>query len=364
MEIYRRMLKGGEMLMSYALDERSRFILKAIVQNYIMNAEPVGSRTVSKMDGVEISPATIRNVMADLEEMGYVEQPHASAGRIPTDKGYRFYVDSLIKIPVLTKAESKRINRNYESKMTEIEKIMESTSKLLSYISNQAGIVLPPKFTNITFKHISFVKMRDNHVLAIFVSESGVVQNKIISIEEDIRQEDLDTITTYLNNEFGGLTLKMIREKIIEIMANDKREYDNLLLRAIDLGKKVFFEGRVKEDIYVGGATNILEQPEFIADVKKMKTIFKALEEKAKLIKILDKCIEEEGIHIVIGSESEIHEISDCSIVTHTYKYEDSALGVLGIFGPKRMEYPKVIAIVNYTAGLVSKILSGKNEES
>ena len=345
--------------MVHDLDERGQFVLKAIVQNYIMNADPVGSRTVSKMYGVEISPATIRNVMSDLEEMGYIEQPHTSAGRIPTDKGYRLYVDSLIVIPTLTKAESDRINKNYGSKLTEIEKIMESTSKLLSYISKQAGIVLLPRFTNMTFRHISFIKMRDNQVLAVFVSESGVVQNKIIKLEEDLIQKELDTITTYLNNEFDGLTLKMIREKIIEIMANDKREYDNLLHKAMDLGKKAFLEGRIEGDIYVGGTTNILEQPEFITDVEKMKTIFKAFEDKAKLIKILDKCFEEEGMHIVIGAESEVQEISDCSLVTHTYKYGDSVLGVLGIFGPKRMEYPRIIAIVDYTAGLVSKILSG-----
>lgn len=346
--------------MVYDIDERSQFILKAIVQSYIINVEPVGSRTVSKMYGVEISPATIRNVMSDLEEMGYLEQPHTSAGRIPTDKGYRFYVDSLIDIPILAKAESDRINKNYESKLTEIEKVMESTSKLLSYISRQAGIVLLPRFTTITFRHISFIKMRDNQVLAIFVSESGIVQNKVIRLEEDLRQEELDTITAYLNSEFGGLTLKMIRERIIEIMANDKREYDNLLRKAMDLSQKAFLEGSIEEDIYVGGTTNILEQPEFIADVEKMKTIFKAFEEKAKLIKILDKCLEEEGIHIVIGAESEIQEISDCSLVTHTYKHGDSVLGVLGIFGPKRMEYPRIIAIVDYTAGIVSDILSGK----
>lgn len=343
----------------YSLSERNKAILLAIVHSHIATAEPVGSRTVSKNYDLGLSPATIRNTMADLEEMGLLAQPHTSAGRIPTDQGYRVYVDNLVNIPPLSKAETKHIDQSLKENLTEFAQIMETTSKMLSVISRQAGLVFLPKLSSSVFKHIEFIRMRSNQALAIFVTESGLVHNKIIELDEDISQDKLESISHYLNQEFAGMTLREIRHRVQEMMRKEKEEYDNLLKKAIQLSQRTFSDQTdLAGEIYLGGTVNILDQPEFASNIEKMKAIFKAFEEKSNLIKLLDKCIEGEGIRILIGSESMIEEMQDCSLVTHAYKFGDKTVGTLGIIGPKRMEYPRIIAIVDYTAKAVSRLLS------
>jgi heat-inducible transcriptional repressor len=331
----------------------------AIIQSHIATAEPVGSRTISKKYNFGLSPATIRNTMSDLEEMGLLTQPHASAGRIPTDLAYRIYVDNLDNIPPLSKFETDHIDQELQENLTEFVQIMETTSKVLSFISKQAGLVFLVKLSINVFKHIEFIRMRPNQALAIFVTESGLVHNKIIELDEDISQDKLDNISRYLNHEFAGITLREIRNRVQEMMRKEKEEYDLLLKKATQLSQRTFSDqSEVEGDIYLGGTVNILEKPEFAGDIEKMKALFKAFEEKDNLIKLLDKCMEEDGIRIVIGSESMVEGMQDCSLVTHTYKYGDKPVGTLGIIGPKRMEYPRIIAIVDYTAKAVSRLLS------
>jgi len=344
--------------MSETLKDRDLKILQAVLNHFISTAEPVGSRTISKKYLKDLSPATIRNAMSDLEDSGFLKQPHTSAGRVPTDKAYRFYVDNLCEIPKPSNKDSKAIKKKLASNDTKAIEVIFQSSKVLSSLSNQASIILLPKFTNITFKRIELVKTRMSQVLVVFISKSGVVQNKLINLKEDLTQNKLDSISMYLNDQFSNLTLREVRKKIVTIMKREKRMYNQLMKKAMELIQKAFIDDEIEGDFYVTGTTNIFEQPEFKDDMEKMKGILNAFEEKGKLLYILDQCIKEEGISIIIGSENRIHEMKDCSLVTHTYNYGDNVLGTIGIFGPKRMEYPKIISLVDYTASVLSDKLS------
>ena len=347
-----------EPLGSEGLDERTRNILMAVIHSFIHTGEPVGSRTVSKRFDFGLSPATIRNIMSDLEELGFLEQPHTSAGRMPTDQGYRFYVDNLRGIEVLSAEESALISQRYAPYHGEVDEVMTATSRLLSEISRYAGVVLHT-FSITIFKRIEFVKIRGRQVLAIFVMESGMIHNKLIMLDEEMTQEELYQISNYLNQEFSGQPLRTIRQHVLDRMAEEKTQYDKLSQQALSVGAKTFGETSEDEnDIYLGGTSNIMDQPEFMSNLDQMKELFKAFEEKNRLISLLDKCLDEPGVHVIIGSETPFKDIRECSFVTHTYSYDNRTLGVLGVVGPKRMVYPRIMAIVDHTATIVSKILT------
>lgn len=340
------------------LDERAHRILIAVVQSFIQTAEPVGSRTISKRFDFGLSPATIRNVMADLEELGFLEQPHTSAGRIPTDKGYRCYVDHLQNVEGLSLEEAAFISQHYLPYRGEADEVIVETSRLLSEISRYAGIVLC-KLSTTLFKRVEFVKVRGRQVLAIFVMESANVQHKLILLDEELTQDELHRISNYLNQEFAGQPLHTIRQRVLERMAVEKIQYDLLSQQAMRVGMKTFEDTEETEaDIYFGGTANIMDQPEFLANVSCMKELFKAFEEKSRLIDILDRCLATPGINVIIGSETPFQDVHECSFVTRTYSYDDHTIGVLGVVGPKRMVYPRVMSIVDYTANLVSQILT------
>jgi heat-inducible transcriptional repressor len=348
----------GEGLDREALNERTQNILMAVIHSFIQTAEPVGSRMISKRFDFGLSPATIRNVMSDLEELGFLEQPHTSAGRVPTDRGYRFYVNHLHSVEELSAEESARILQRYTPYRGEIDEVMAETSRLLSEVSRYAGIVLR-KFSTTVFKRIEFVKTRGCQVLAIFIMDSGLVQNRFILLDEEMTQDELYKISNYLNHEFSGQPLHAIRQQVLERMMEEKAQYDTLLQQAMKVGEKTFEETLEGEgNIYLGGTANIIAQPEFVANVARMQELFKAFEEKSRLISLLDRCLDETGVNVILGSETPFKDIQDCSFVTHTYSYGDRTLGVLGVIGPKRMAYPRVMAIVDYTANLVSKILT------
>jgi heat-inducible transcriptional repressor len=347
-----------EPLGSAGLDERTRNILMAVIHSFIHTGEPVGSRTVSKRFDFGLSPATIRNIMSDLEELGFLEQPHTSAGRMPTDQGYRFYVDNLRGIEVLSAEESALISQRYAPYHGEVDEVMTATSRLLSEISRYAGVVLHT-FSITIFKRIEFVKIRGRQVLAIFVMESAMIHNKLIMLDEEMTQEELYQISNYLNQEFSGQPLRTIRQHVLDRMAEEKAQYDKLSQQALSVGAKTFGETSEDEnDIYLGGTSNIMDQPEFTSNLDQMKELFKAFEEKNRLISLLDKCLDEPGVHVIIGSETPFKDIRECSFVTHTYSYDNRTLGVLGVVGPKRMVYPRIMAIVDHTANIVSKILT------
>lgn len=339
------------------ISERNKLILEAIIEDYISTAEPVGSRAVTKRHGLTLSPATVRNVMADLEEMGFLVSPHTSAGRVPTDKAYRFYVDSLLAVRRIDKAERERIRKRYVGAGRDIGAVLHETSRLLSSVSHYTGIVLAPRFSATIFRHIEFVKLGGRRILAILVADNGAVQNRLIESDEEFSSEELIRMSNYLNELLVGVPVGQVRTRMLEEMRNEKVLYDKLLARALQ-----FSEQSLNDDgaqIFIEGQTNILEQPEF-ADSRRMRDLFRAFEEKNQLVGLLDRCLDAQGVQIFIGAETHLSQMEGLSIITSTYLTGKNTLGVLGVIGPTRMGYAKVIPIVDYTAKLVSRLLEGE----
>jgi heat-inducible transcriptional repressor len=341
--------------MDFSLSERMRRILEVIIEDYILTAEPVGSRTISKKSDLNLSPATIRNIMSDLEELGLLSQPYTSAGRMPTERGLRFYVDSIINIHELSDQEQQEIRSKYLSHLIEGPDLFREMSRILSLSSHYLGIVWTPRMSSAVLRHIEFVKLRRHLVLAILVSTTGLVHNRIVEVEEDFSQSELDHLSDYLNSFLAGLTLHQVREKLLEQMRVAKNAYDRLLEQALKLGEKAF-SSLDDTDVFIEGKTNILNEPEF-SNVSSMTDLFRTFEEKATMVKLLDKFLDPKGVQIAIGSESQVQEMDTCSVVTSTYSCSGEVLGVLGVIGPRRMNYSRVIPLVGYTAKLLTEIL-------
>lgn len=346
--------------MSDTLNERSRKILEAIIEDHIVSAEPVGSRTITRRHGLGLSSATVRNVMSDLEEMGYLVAPHTSAGRIPTEKGYRFYIDSLLRIRALTAQQKERIRRYYRRRGLRADELLREAGRVLSTLSHYTGIVMAPPFTSSVFRHIEFVRLSQGRILAIFVAESGLVQNKIIETDEDLSSHDLEQMNNYLNRTFAGLSLADVKARLVREMTRDKALYDQLLNRSMRLFQAALKEEQGRE-VFIEGVSRMLEQPEF-SDLERMKRLFKAFEQKSLLVEFLDKCQRSQGVQIFIGSETDYRDIEGCSLITARYGKDGGTIGMLGVIGPTRMAYSQVIPIVDYTAELMSQLLESNLE--
>jgi heat-inducible transcriptional repressor len=305
-----------------------------------------------------LSPATIRNVMADLEEMGFLKQPHTSAGRVPTDRAYRFYVDSILNMRRLSPEEQGRIEKSLLlDENRDINEVMKRASQLLSLLSKQTGVVLAPRFGSKVFRHIEFIKLREKRILVIIVSQTGEVQNKIIEADEEMTQDELDKYSRYLTEIMGGLNLAEAKQKIVSELKQEKALFDKLMYRALQLSQKAL-EDEGEGALYIEGKTNIMQSPEF-ADIEKMRVLLQAFEEKTKIVKLLDKALYAQGIQIFIGAENDLNEMLNCSIVAAPYSKENYTLGTLGIIGPTRMDYSNIIPVVDYTARIVGRILEG-----
>jgi heat-inducible transcriptional repressor len=342
--------------MNIELSERNRLILQAVIQDYIRTAEPVGSRVLSKHYNLSISPATIRNVMSDLEELGLLTQPHTSAGRIPTEKGLRFYVDTLLQVRDISGPEQQAIYQEFAGVSSETEQIIRHSSKVLSSVSRHMGIVLAPRFSAQTLKELQFVRVNNRMILVVLVGRTGMIQNRIIETDEDIASEDLDRFNRYLNDVLEGLTISEIKGRILEEMQQEKNKFDQMLSRALELSHKVFKDDTIEGDVYIDGRGNLLDCPEF-SDVAVMKSIFKAFEDKSILVKLLDQTINADGVQIFIGAETELAELQGCTLIASRYTRGTRPLGTLGVIGPTRINYSKIIPVVDYTAKLVSHIL-------
>ncbi|MFQ5892682.1 MAG: heat-inducible transcriptional repressor HrcA [Nitrospinota bacterium] len=348
--------------MPLTLTERQRSVFFTIVQDHVLTGEPVGSRMVARKSGLGLSPATIRNVMTDLEEMGLITQPHASAGRVPTDFGYRHYVDSLTSLPRLQSNDLETLSRSVPAKVERIESLLEQTSLLLSQLSQHAGLVFVPRLSTIVFKQVTFTGLKPKQVLAVLVSEAGMTHTKVVEVDEALSQDKLTEMGNYLTSEFEGLSLRAVRAKVLEQMAEEKAEYDALLKKAIALYEEAF--GQEVDDspgeVIVEGASNILNTPEIQRDIEKMRGIFQAFEDKSRLVRLLDRCLTSDTLCVLIGEESEIKGLDDLSVVSQSYRLGDRPLGAVGIMGPKRMEYARVMALVDYTAKALSRLLAGE----
>lgn len=339
------------------LQERSKEVLKSIIQTYIATWEPVSSEKLAPKFGV--SAATIRNIMAQLEDDGYLMQPHTSAGRLPTDKGYRFYVDSLLERHSLSPQELEQINRDLFAEES-VDHLMRHASHLLSTITHNIGIVISPPISFITLKHIEFLKLDSGKILVIIVSQSGRVQNKVIKIEDRLSQDELNQASRYLLAKFYGKDLITIKNELLKMICEEKALYDTLLQRVMLLSSKSLWqEGEIDADVYVDGTSNLFNKPEFV-NLEKLQELFKTFEEKSKLVRLILECIkgDDPGIRVVIGRENDLSEMQDCSLIAAPYSYDDRAIGSLGVLGPMRMEYAKAIPLVDYIAKMFGKALS------
>lgn len=330
------------------LTERQRLILKAIVDDYIRSAEPVGSRSISKREGIGFSPATIRNEMADLEELGYLEQPHTSAGRIPSTLGYRYYVDHLIKQQddeiELDKA---KVHSFLFEELNRMEQVIQHAALVLSNLTNYTSILLGPELFSNSLQHFGIVPLNEHSAVAIIVTNTGHVENRTISLPAGLSMEQLQQVSNILNAKLAGVPLIQLKTKLYSEVSQELERYIGHfegLVQALDDALKNGDEHRV----YLGGTTNMLIQPEF-KDVDKVKTILDMLEETPTIMKLFSSL--PQGIQVRIGSENDHQAITDCSLITATYALDGQVLGTIGILGPTRMEYGKVIRYLD----LVSK---------
>lgn len=341
------------------LEKRRREVLSAIVRRYIAEGLPVGSRTVAIESGESLSSATVRAVMAQLEIDGFLEQPHTSAGRIPTDKAYRYYVDRLMQMARLTPALANFIEESLSGAKVPNEELMARASHVLAEVSRNVGLVLGPALEEKLLEYIKFIKLPDRRVLVVIVSRPNLVENKVLRLDEDISQEDLDHSAAYLNEEFQGWSLKTIRLEIFKKIEEAKALFDHLLQ---SLGP-LLMEGALGRDepapLFVEGTARILEQPEF-EDISNIRQLLLAFEEKAKLIDILGSFLHSSstGVQVVIGKENPADEMRHCALVIAPLRYGSRIVGALGVVGPTRMEYDHAVTTVDYVAHLCNRLLS------
>jgi heat-inducible transcriptional repressor len=341
---------------SKMLDERSKKILCAVVQDYINSPDPVGSRTVARKYSLGISPATIRNIMADLEEMGFLKQPHTSAGRIPTDMGYRFYVDYLISESGYTDRELiQALYNRLEDLKHNIDMIFSETTKTISILSQYLGVAMSPKPDIFTLKKVKLFQYSDDAVVVTLFTDEGLIRNKLVSVDLELSQKDLNRITGYINSEFAGYTISEIRRKILNEISREKTMLDKLITKAIKICEEAFFS--LQSELFISGLSGVLELPDF-ADLQKIKELSKAIEDKHMIIKLLDKLSDFDGVQIIIGSENSIEEMKDFSVIVSACKDENRTVGTIGIVGPTRMNYPKAISIVDTAARFITKLLT------
>ncbi|HSR69161.1 MAG TPA: heat-inducible transcriptional repressor HrcA [Acidobacteriota bacterium] len=346
------------------LSERQRNLLKAVIREYVETGKPVGSRRLTKLDPEGMSAATIRNAMADLEDLGFVTQPHTSAGRVPTAEGYRFYVDSLIEAGPLSRRDLEKIKESLAQESDPGE-LMDKTSKILSSFSNNLGFVLAPPISSIVIKRIEFIKIAHRRVVVLLVSKSGLVQHRTIQTGEDWEQTELDQAGRYLATHFSGKTLTETRAELLAMMSEEKALYDRMLKNVILLGSAGLMAHEEDDpsegEVYFGGMSGIMEKPE-MADVNRMISLFEAFEEKSRLVQIISQCLRREdpsGPAVTIGLDDSLPaELRDWTIISSPYRSESRIMGGLGVIGPSRMEYEKAISLVDYVAKLVGKLIS------
>jgi heat-inducible transcriptional repressor len=338
------------------LNDRGAQVLRLVVEDYIETAEPVGSRTISKRMSQALSPATIRNIMADLEEMGYLCQPHTSAGRIPTGAGFRYYVNFLLARQQLARSDRDLLHKVRESEVAGADDVVRNASRLLSTLSRHACVVVVSRFSHQALRSISLLRAASDKILLVAVLQGGWVQHRLIEDEPGLTTDELEKINAYLNDMAVGLTLPQLRVKILNEMRREKARYDSLMRRALLLGSKAIADS-LPGEVYIEGRANILEQPEFVEDVHKLKRILHAFEEKGTILRLLDSALESEAIQVAIGSENPVEELPEISVVSSGYHQGESAMGSIGLIGPVRMDYSRVIPLVEYTARLLSSIL-------
>ncbi len=336
------------------LDDRSKTLLKTLIERYIVEGQPVGSRSLSKYSGLDLSAATVRNVMADLEDLGYIASPHTSAGRIPTPRGYRFFVDSLLTVQPL---ESDKIHA-IEDRLhpSQPKELISSASRLLSGLTHFAGIVLTPRRKSQRIRQIEFVSLSEKRILLILVTDDGDVQNRILFTERPYSSSELALATNHLNQYFAGHDFDQIRTRVKEDVLRLRGDLQNLMAAALTAGDEAM---RASDDQYViSGERNLLEVEELSSNMKRLRELFDLFEQRTALMQLLDVSQRADGIQIYIGSESGLAPLDECSVIAAPYEVDGQIVGSVGVIGPTRMAYERVIPIVDITARLLSSALT------
>src|SRR5882724_8302749 len=345
-----------------SLNERAQHLLRVLVQSYIREGQPVGSRALSRDSGLSLSSATIRNVMADLEDLGFVSSPHTSAGRVPTDRGYRFFVDALLRaeLPAAENAELKELREQLDASHEGTKELVAAASQLLSRITNLAGVVTMPLAPAATLTQIEFVGLEEKRVLVILVFNDREVQNRIIQLERHYSPDELKRASNFLSEQFRGRSLREVRQEILRQLSEAHAHMNQIMLEAIAVAQQVFesgAEGRL--EYVIKGETNLMGMAE-LTGMERLRRLFEAFNEKRDFLHLLDQSLKAEGVQIFIGHESGYQILDDCSVVTAPYAAGDSVVGVLGVIGPTRMAYERVIPIVDMTAKLLGAALNSR----
>lgn len=344
-----------------ALNERAQRLLRILVESYIRDGQPVGSRALSRESGLQLSSATIRNVMADLEELGFVASPHTSAGRVPTDKGYRFFVDTLLQLRTPDELASAEMRRQFEASRDSSTDLIASVSQLLSSVTQLAGVVTVPRTRQASITQIEFVALSEKRVLVVLVFNDREVQNRIIQLERHFSADELKRAANYLNEQFRGRGLREVRQEILRQLSEAHAHLNQIMLDAISMAQQVFESGGAETHLeyVIKGETNLMGAAE-LTSVEKLRRLFEAFNEKRDFLHLLDHSLKAEGVQIFIGHESGYRILDDCSVVTAPYADGDGVVGVLGVIGPTRMAYERVIPIVDMTAKLLGAALNSR----
>jgi len=338
------------------LPERSLYLFKLLVERFIEDGQPVGSRTLSRDSDLDVSPATIRNVMADLEEMGLLHSPHTSSGRIPTVKGYRLFVDTLLRVNDLNSKEIARIAEELSPNL-DIQLLLQRTSNMLSDITRLAGVVMLPRQKQHALKHVEFVALSENRVLVILVISDNEIQNRIIHTAKNYTNTELQQTSNYLNEMFVGKNLTAIREDILKELKRMKDNVNQIMQTAIEMAQHAFVKTDISDDFLLAGQTNLMDVAE-LCDVERLKKLFDSFNQKRDILHLLEQSINAKGVQIFIGEESGYEVLDECSIVTSPYEVDGQIMGVLGVIGPTRMEYQRIIPIVDITAKMLGSALN------
>jgi len=339
-----------------ALNERAQHVLRVLVERYIQDGQPIGSKTIATEASVAMSPATIRNVMSDLEEAGFIHSPHTSAGRVPTAQGYRLFVDSLLTIKPLEKMDVSELEKNINQNV-ELPQLMQSASSLLSRITKLTGLVTIPKREKLILHHVEFLPLSNNRVLVILVLNDKEVQNRIIHTDKNYQRDELLQASNYLNAEYAGKDLSLIRQDLLSTMQKMRQEVNTVMKTIIDVAEEVFTPDEEQSDYVLSGESNLISASNE-EELTQLQSLFETFAEKQKILELLDHCLNADGVQLFIGEESGINVFDNYSLVTAPYSVEGDVVGMLGVIGPKRMAYDRIIPAVDITAKLLSAALN------
>jgi len=338
------------------LDTRSRILLKTLIERYIAEGQPVGSRALSRHSKLELSPATVRNVMSDLEEMGFIISPHTSAGRMPTALGYRFFIDSLLSVQPLNEAQVQKLRDQLQADHP--QRLISSASQLLSNLTHFAGVVVSPRHEAVRIRHIEFVAISDTRILLIIVTTTGDVQNRIINTRRNYRPSELTEAGNYLNAHYAGYAFDEMRSDLQSELEKLHSDISELMTATVTASAEL----EAESDPYVlSGESNLLEVEELSSNMSRVRELFRLFERKTGLMQLLELSNRADGVQIFIGNESGLSELDDCSVITAGYELDGHLVGSVGVIGPTRMAYDQVIPIVDITARLLSNALSQRD---